>query len=133
MKTIDRITTYVAAFGVLLSVLAFFVSTEVGIGALAGSAIAIGDWLATRFLGARILAAGDRARTVLSLALVSKMALVLGACGAVLWTNRVSPLGFMIGIGAMVLGVVVGGLHESLATASSSDGAAPALPPTEIK
>lgn len=116
MRTIDRITTYVAAFGVLLSVLAFFVSTEVGIGALAGASIAIGDWLFTRLLGAKLLAAGDRGRTVLSLALVSKMALVLGACGAVLWTNRISPLGFMIGIGAMVLGVIVGGLHESLST-----------------
>jgi len=74
-------------------------------------------------------AAGERARTVLSLALVSKMALVLGACGVVLWSNRVSPLGFMIGIGAMVLGVIVGGLHESLSSSSnegsSNEGSAP--------
>lgn len=117
MKMIDRITTYVAAFGVLLSALAFVVSTEVGIGALAGAAIAIADWMVTRWLGARILAAGEKARTLLSLALVSKMALVLGACGLVLWSGRVSALGFMIGIGAMVLGVIVGGLHESLSTA----------------
>jgi hypothetical protein len=119
MKMIDRITTYVAAFGVLLSALAFFLSSEVGIGALAGATIAIGDWLVTRFLGGRILAAGERARTVLSLALVSKMALVLGACAAVLWTGRINALGFMIGMGAMVLGVIVGGLHESLSTAGT--------------
>jgi len=124
MKTIDRITTYVAAFGVLLSALAFAMSVDVGIGALAGATIAIADWVVTRFLGARILAAGERGRTVLSLALVSKMALVLGACGLVLWSNRVSPLGFMIGIGAMVLGVIVGGLHETFAS-SSNEGVAP--------
>lgn len=129
MKTIDRITTYVAAFGVLLSALAFVVSSEVGIGALAGATIAIADWLITRFLGGRILAAGERARTVLSLALVSKMALVLGACAAVLWTGRVNALGFMIGMGAMVLGVIVGGLQESLSTA----GAVPEAQPTESK
>ena len=124
MKIIDRITTYVAAFGVLLTALAFARSVDVGIGALVGSTIAIADWLVTRFLGARILAAGERGRTLLSLALVSKMALVLGACGFVLWSNRVSPLGLMIGIGAMVLGVIVGGLHESLSS-SSNEGPAP--------
>lgn len=125
MKIIDRITTYVAAFGVLLSAVAFAISVDVGIGALAGAAIAIGDWLVTRFLGARILAAGDRGRTVLSLALVSKMGLVLGACALVLWTNRISPLGFMIGIGAMVLGTIVGGLHETLSSSTSTEGPAP--------
>lgn len=119
MKIIDRITTYVAAFGVLLSALAFAMSTEIGIGALAGASIAIGGWLVTRFLGARILAAGERGRTLLSLALVSKMTLTLGACAAVLWTGRVSPLGFMIGIGAMVFGVIAGGLHESMSAAAA--------------
>ncbi len=126
MKIIDRITTYVAAFGVLLSTLAFVVSYEAGIGALVGAAIAVGDWLVTRFLGARLLAAGERARSILSLALVSKMSLVLGACGVVLWSGRFSPLGFMIGISAMVLGVIVGGLHESLSSPTvSNEGAAP--------
>jgi len=128
MRTIDRITTYVAAFGVLLSVVAFGVSTEVGIGALAGATIAIGDWLVTRLVGARLLAAGDRGRTVLSLVLVSKMTLVLGACGAVLWSGRVSALGFVIGISAMVVGVVAGGVHESLAAPTP---AAEIPPPVE--
>jgi hypothetical protein len=115
MRTIDRITTYVAAFGVLLSVAAFAVSTEVGIGALAGATIAIADWLVTRLVGARLLSGGDRGRTMLSLVLVSKMTLVLGACAAVLWSGHVSALGFVIGISAMVVGVIAGGVHESLA------------------
>ena len=115
MTAIDRITTYVAAFGVLLSAVAFVVSVDVGIGALAGATIAIGAWLVTRLLAARLLAAGDRGRTLVSLALVSKMALVLLACAAVLSTGRVNVLGFIIGISAMVIGVVVGGLHDSLA------------------
>jgi hypothetical protein len=121
MNQIDRITTYVAALGVLLSALAFAISVEVGLGALVGAAIAIADWLVTRFLGARILAAGERGRTVLSLALVSKMTLVLGACAAVLWSERVSPLGFMIGISAMFVGVVAGGLRSTLSAAPATD------------
>jgi len=130
MKQIDRITTYVAALGVLLSALAFAISVEVGLGALVGAAIAIADWLVTRFLGARILAAGERGRTFLSLALVSKMTLVLGACAAVLWSERVSPLGFMIGISAMFVGVVVGGLRSTL---SAADPATDAAQPSESK
>ncbi|MFO0681332.1 MAG: hypothetical protein U0234_04735 [Sandaracinus sp.] len=124
MKIIDRITTYVAAFGVLLSASAFFLSVEVGTGALVGAAIAIGDWLVTRFLGRKIVAAGEGGRSMLSLALVMKMGAVLGACAIVLWSGRVSPLGFMIGIGAMVLGAIAGGLHESF-TAASPDAASP--------
>jgi hypothetical protein len=127
MKIIDRITTYVAAFGVLLSVASFFVSATVGIGALVGAAIAIADWMATRFLGGRLLAAGDRGRSILSLALVTKMSAVLGVVGAVLWSGRVNTLGFMIGLGAMVLGTIVGGLHESMSSASAAPQ--PALPP----
>lgn len=126
MKIIDRITTYVAAFGVLLSASAFVLSVEVGTGALVGAAIAIGDWLVTRFLGRKIVGAPEGARSMLSLALVLKMGAVLGACAVVLWSGRVSALGFMIGIGAMVLGVIVGGLHESFtASAPSSDAAQP--------
>ncbi len=122
MKIIDRITTYVAAFGVLLSASAFVLSVEVGTGALVGAAIAIADWLVTRFLGRKIVAAGEGARSMLSLALVTKMGAVLGACAIVLWSGRVSALGFMIGIGAMVLGTIAGGLHESF-TAASTDAA----------
>jgi hypothetical protein len=127
MRTIDRITTYVAAFGVLLSVVAFGVSTEVGIGALAGATIAIGDWLVTRMVGARLLSGGDRGRTMLSLVLVSKMSLVLGACAAVLWSGHVSALGFILGISAMVAGVVAGGVHESLAAPAALTENAPSV------
>ncbi len=122
MRQIDRITTYVAAFGVLLSVAAFFVSTEVGIGALSGAAIAIGDWLVTRLLGRRLLAAGDSGRTILSLTLVGKMTAVLLACALVLASGRVSALGFLIGISAMVLGVVFGGLADARAPSATAAG-----------
>ena len=128
MTLIDRITTYVAALGVVLCVVAFAISIDLGIGALVGAAVSIANWLIIRFVGARLVASGARGRTVLSLVLVSKMTLVLGACAAILWTGRVDPGGFMIGIGAMVLGVVFGGMHEALQPPALTAQAATAQP-----
>jgi hypothetical protein len=117
MTTIDRITSYVAALGVLLTGVSFAWSVPVGTGALAGATIAVADWLVTAFLGRRLLAAAEKARTVISLALVAKMGLVLAACAAVLVLTRVHPGGFLVGVSALFGGIVAGSLHGSLSTA----------------
>jgi hypothetical protein len=121
MTTIDRITTYVAGLGVLLTAGAFLVSASVGVGALAGAAVSIVDFLAIRWIAARMMAAGEKARAVLALVLVGKMALLLGGCAAILFVGHVSALGFMVGIGAMVLGVLLGGVHGHLSAPDAPD------------
>jgi hypothetical protein len=119
MTTIDRITSYVAGLGALLTAGAFMVSTSAGIGALAGAAVSIADFLIIRFVAARMMVAGEKARAILSLVLVGKMTLLLGVCAAILFYGRVNAFGFMVGIGAMVLGVLLGGIHEHLGAAPS--------------
>lgn len=119
MTTIDRITAYVAGLGALLTAGAFVVSTSVGVGALAGAAVSIADFLVIRWVAARMLGAGEKAKTILSLVLVGKMSLLLGACAVILFYGRVNALGFMVGIGAMVLGVLIGGVHEYLGSPSA--------------
>jgi hypothetical protein len=119
MTAIDRITSYVAGLGALLTAGAFVVSTSVGIGALAGAAVSLGDFLIIRWVAARMMSAGEKARAILSLVLVGKMSLLLGACAAILFYGHVNAVGFMIGIGAMVLGVLGGGVHEYLGTPST--------------
>lgn len=132
MNAIDRITTYVVVLGVLLTVGAFLVSSSVGVGALAGAAVSIGDFLVIRWVAARMMRAGEKARTILSLLLVGKMSLLLGACAAILFYGHVDAVGFMVGIGAMVLGVLGGGVHEHLIAPPSDDsdlGPAATSPP----
>ena len=125
MTTIDRTTTYVAAFGVLLSALAFVASVHAGVGALVGAVIALLDWVALRFLGQRMLASQGGGRTMLSLALIAKMGLVLGVCAAVLMTRRIDPIGFLVGISALAAGVLVGSFHQALSAPASAVAAAP--------
>lgn len=128
MKAIDRITSTVTVLGGLLSAGSFVISNEVGFGALAGALVAIADWLIIRWIGQRMLAVGDRARTVLSLVLIGKMGLVFAACAVILSSGLVSPVGFMIGIGALVLGVLGGAVREMLAApAADADASADSL------
>ncbi len=124
MNTIDRITLYVAGLGAMLTAGAFMVSASVGVGALVGAAVSLADFLVIRWVAARMMAVGEKARAILSLVLVLKMSVLLGGCAAILFTGRVDPFGFMVGIGAMVLGVLFGGVHEHFA--------APTAPPSSV-
>lgn len=132
-KTIERITRWVAGLALPLVLVAFVVlGTDAGIGALAGAALSVANWMALRWLVQKIMAAGDRARAVLMLLLVVKMGAVLALASVLL--RLVDGLGFTIGMGALVLGVLIGALHghllgetgddESVGAAGGIDGAA---------
>src|SRR5204863_61564 len=97
------------------------VSASIGVGALAGAAVSVADFLVIRWIAARMMSAGEKAKTVLTLVLVGKMTLLLGLCAALLFTAHVNAVGFMVGIGAMVLGVLFGGVHEHLAAPASTE------------
>jgi hypothetical protein len=128
MKALDRITLYVAALGLVLTAGAFVASARVGMGALAGTIVSVVDVAVIRWLAARMLAAGEKARAILSLLVVGKMTLLLGVCAALLFVAHVDAVGFAFGITALVLGVLVGGVHEHL-TAPPSDASDPVATP----
>jgi hypothetical protein len=114
---VDRIAIWIAALGVVASGGAwFFGGWAMGTSALAGAAVAFANWVALRWIGAKLVRATGAKRAGVAL-LMLKMAALVGISAALLLTGVVQPLGFLIGLGALVVGTAVGGMQESLATA----------------
>jgi hypothetical protein len=108
-RAFDRIVVAAAASGAVLSGLAFLVGgVDVGIGALAGSAVATANWAAIRYLVGRAL---DRkaSKSSLILLLITKMTALFAVSYLVVVVGGVSALGFGVGVSALVLGLVIGG------------------------
>jgi hypothetical protein len=104
------------------------VGVSTGLGALAGAAVAIANALALRWLVGAMLKADPAKRAGTSFTLLAKTAVVLALSAALLFSTHIDPVGFAIGIGALVLGLVLGSAHHNLTAApalSSGGGAAP--------
>lgn len=107
----DRIPLYVGAFAAILVAVGFMVSASIGVGALAGAGVALINAFALRWLVSAVLKSDPAKRTSVSLLLMSKTGFILGLSAIVLYFGRVDPIGFALGIGALVLGLVIGASH----------------------
>lgn len=122
----DRIPLYVAAFAAVLVAIGFALGADVGVGAMAGAAVALGNAYALRWLVTAITKADPSQRTAISLALMLKTGTILAIAAGLLFYFHLDPLGFALGIGALVLGLVMGSAHFSM---TSRPGSLPAAPP----
>jgi hypothetical protein len=108
-RTLDRIGLFVALGGAALTLIAFVLGdASLGFGALVGSVTALSNWLAVRWLGKQIIKANDRGKMFWGTVLAAKMALMLGVVWLILSTGVVSPPGFAIGMGALLIGALAG-------------------------
>lgn len=126
---IDQLKTqtprYVAAAAVVLVGLAFVLGgTEVGAGAIVGGVVATLDawaitWLAKRIVtGAGFIGSGMAAGL-----LAVKLVLLLAVCWALLSRWGADPLGFSVGLGALVIGMLVAGADLSIREAHAAHDA----------
>lgn len=110
-RALERITKYIA-MSAMIAVAASYAlgGARFGTGALVGAAVALLNWASLRWILRRVQEGSARTRTALMVLLAGKM----GALGAVVWVVlRVLHLdagGFGLGLGALVVGLVVGGL-----------------------
>lgn len=123
---IDRLKTqtprHVAAAGLMLVGLAFVLGgSTVGAGAIVGAVVATLDALAITWLASRIVdGAGFVGRGLASALLGAKLVVLLGVCWALLARWGVDPLGFSIGLGALVLGMLYTGFALSVQEAQDA-------------
>jgi hypothetical protein len=110
----DRIPLYVAVFAAILVAIGFAAGVSVGVGAVAGAAVAMANAFALRWLVGAITKADPSKRTSVSLLLMLKTGAILAISAGILFFGHVDPIGFALGIGALVLGLVVGSVHFSL-------------------
>lgn len=117
----DRIPLYVAGFAAVLVAVGFVAGSEVGIGALAGAAVALLNAFALRWLVTAMMKVDAARRAGLSILLMGKTAVVLAVSAAVLFFGGVDPIGFAIGIGALVLGLVAGSIHFTFSQPAATE------------
>jgi len=115
-KTLGRITGYVIGTSLALSVLAGVLGgLSLGLAAAVGGVFSVLNWLAMRWLGRKLLVANDKGRAVWGTLLAGKMLVSLLAVGAILSTGLVDPIGFVVGLSGLVLGILAGTFHSALA------------------
>lgn len=122
----DRIPLYVSAFAAILVAVGFAVSVETGIGAVGGAAVALLNAFALRWLVTSMIKAAPERRTGTSLTLMLKTGVILAISAGLLFGAHLDPIGFAIGVSALVLGLVLGATHFNLtggdATPASTKG-----------
>ncbi|MBX3272925.1 MAG: hypothetical protein KF729_21865 [Sandaracinaceae bacterium] len=114
--TLRRITAYVIGASAILAGLALALGgLAMGLAAVVGGAFAVGNWLVMRWLGHRLLVSNERGRAMWGLLLAVKMGVSMALVWAILSTGVIDPIGFVIGLGGLVLGIVAGAFHTMLA------------------
>ncbi len=104
-RDLTRTDPYVIGWAAAISIAALvWGGTPVILGALAGGALAVVNWIGFRWAGVRMAATGNRGRFFVFLAV--KMSVVLAAVSLLVLSGSVSPLALMLGLSALVLGIL---------------------------
>jgi hypothetical protein len=127
MNALLRTTTHTTlGFSAVLVLLSFAaIGVPAGVGALVGSALALGNWFLLRVSLTKLVEARVEQRAGITLLLCLKLGLTGVVAFIAIRRLHVDPLGFMIGFGALVLGILTASILFS-AEAASADPAAPA-------
>lgn len=126
---IDQLNTqsprYVAIAAVILVGLAFVLAgSDVGQGAVVGGVVATLDSWAITGLAKRIVAGAGFIRSGVAAALLGvKLVLMLAVCWALLARWGVDPVGFSVGLGALVIGMLFAGVDYSIREAQEARSA----------
>lgn len=117
-----RTPRYVAVAALVLTALAFVLGGPiVGIGSAVGGVVAVLDAWAITWLASQIIAgAGFVGRGLAAALLGAKLFVLLAVCWSLLARWAVDPMGFSIGLGALVLGMLYTGAELAVREAQAS-------------
>jgi len=104
----DRIALGVVASGLLLTLVTFALfGGQAAAGALAGALVALGNWMLIRWVARRVARPGSTKRATMVL-FGFKTVTLMTLCWILVVRVGLDAKGFMIGISALVLGIVLG-------------------------
>lgn len=112
----DRLSYFVIAIG-LIAVLGVYGAMGASAARSTGVGVCVGlaNWYLLRFIVGRLVAgAGQKSQMGAAMLLVIKMGLLLGGIFALLRSDLVEIIPFTVGVSTLVVGVLVGGLYQSL-------------------
>ena len=93
---------------------------ETGVGAVVGSGVAIGNWFLLRMSLTKLVQARVEQRAGITFLLCIKLGLTGLVAFIAIRQLHVDPLGFMIGFGALVLGILTASILFSAETAEGA-------------
>ncbi|MBW2509565.1 MAG: hypothetical protein JRE81_13100 [Deltaproteobacteria bacterium] len=126
---IDQLKTqtprYVAVAALVLVGLTFVLAgPRVGVGALVGGVVATADAWAITWLAKRIVSGAGFIGSGMAAGLLGvKLVLLLAVCWALLARWGADPLGFSVGLGALVIGMLLAGVDLSIREAQATRNA----------
>ncbi|MGB5702138.1 MAG: hypothetical protein WBM48_04940 [Polyangiales bacterium] len=126
---IDQLKTqtprYVAVSAIVLVGLAFVLGgTVVGVGAVIGGVVATLDAWAITWLAKRIVTGAGFIGSGMAAGLLGvKLVVLLAVCWALLARWGADPLGFSVGLGALVIGMLFAGVDLAIREAETAQSA----------
>ena len=126
---IDQLKTqtprYVAVSAIVLVGLAFVLGgTVVGVGAVIGGVVATLDAWAITWLAKRIVTGAGFIGSGMAAGLLGvKLVVLLAVCWALLARWGADPLGFSVGLGALVIGMLFAGVDLAIREAQTAQSA----------
>ena len=113
-RALERITTTIAFCAAIAVTASYaFGGLRFGTGALVGAVVALLNWASMRWILRRVHAGAARTQAVLMTLLVGKMGLLAATVWVVVGLFRADAGGFALGLGALVVGLTLGGLASA--------------------
>jgi hypothetical protein len=111
-STVEHMAVYIAGLGALAALATYFVAGSwMGASAAIGAVLAIANWHLYRWIVGRVTRGSVRQQSALMLLLVVKMGALMALVYFLISRHFVEPIGFMIGISALAVGMVAGSVH----------------------
>jgi hypothetical protein len=121
----QRMTRPLLLIAVAVASIAFALwGVQRGVAASVGSAVAVGNWFAMRWLVARMFDGEGTNRAALGLLLVGKIGLLIAIVFVLISRVKLDPIGLAFGLGVLFVGPALAGVLSNLATTGSRGASA---------
>jgi hypothetical protein len=111
----DRLSYFVIAFGVIAVLCVFgLMGMDAARSTGVGVCVGLANWYLLRFIVGRLVSGGQKSQLGAAALLFFKMGLLMAGIFVLLRSQMVQIIPFTVGVSTLVLGVLAGGLYQSL-------------------
>lgn len=115
-------TYFVVALGLIaVGTVYALMGSEAAISTAIGVAVGLLNWFIQKFIVGRLLSGGQKSQLGAAALLFLKMGLLMGGLFVLLRSGLVQLIPFTVGISTLVVGVIAGGLVQSLTAPQTAE------------
>jgi hypothetical protein len=118
----DRMTYVVIALGVVaVGAVYGLMGADAALSTAIGAAVGLLNWFMQKFIVGRMLSGGQKSQLGAAALLFLKLGLLMGGLFVLLRSGLVQLIPFTVGISTLVVGVIAGGLIQSLTAPQTAE------------